>query len=103
MCGPTALDCDIWTAAIGADGYGRFYLTRDGMGLCVRPHRYALAVTRGLLAAEVLGCTSATTHSLGGSSVLRRLRAVAHDAGDRNEQSGTMLSPNNGEITPTGN
>ena len=32
-----------------------------------------------------------------------RLRAVAHDAGDRNEQSGTMLSPNNGEITPTGN
>lgn len=46
---------------------------------------------------------SATTISLGGSSVLRRLRAVAHDAGDRNEQSGTMLSPNNGEITPTGN
>ena len=48
-------------------------------------------------------CTNATTRSLGGSSVLRRLRAVAHDAGDRNEQSGTMLSPNNGEITPTGN
>ena len=48
-------------------------------------------------------CMNATTRSLGGSSVLRRLRAVAHDAGDRNEQSGTMLSPNNGEITPTGN
>jgi hypothetical protein len=28
VCGPTASDCDIWTGAIGADGYGRFYLTR---------------------------------------------------------------------------
>jgi hypothetical protein len=47
-------------------------------------------------------CMNATTRSLGGSSVLRRLRAVAHDAGDK-RASGTMLSPNNGEITPTGN
>src|SRR4051794_1549857 len=31
--GPTASDCDIWVAAIGADGYGRYYLTRQGMGL----------------------------------------------------------------------
>jgi hypothetical protein len=59
VCGPTASDCDIWTGAIGADGYGRFYLTRAGMGLCVRPHRYALALRCGLLAAGVLalhGC-----------------------------------------------
>ena len=42
--GPTASDCDIWISAIGADGYGRYYLTRQGMGLCVRPHRYALAM-----------------------------------------------------------
>jgi hypothetical protein len=32
-----------------------FYLTRGGMGLCVRPHRYALALRCGLLAAGVLG------------------------------------------------
>lgn len=54
VCGPTASDCDIWTGAIGADGYGRFYLTRAGMGLCVRPHRYALALSCGLVAAGVL-------------------------------------------------
>jgi hypothetical protein len=24
VCGPTASDCDVWTGAIGADGYGRF-------------------------------------------------------------------------------
>jgi hypothetical protein len=23
VCGPTPSDCDIWTGAIGADGYGR--------------------------------------------------------------------------------
>lgn len=55
VCGPAASDCNIWTGAIGADGYGRFYLTRQGMGLCVRPHRYALAMTGGALAAGVLG------------------------------------------------
>lgn len=54
--GPTDADCSIWTGAIGADGYGRFYLTRAGMGLCVRPHRYALALASGgELAAGVLG------------------------------------------------
>jgi hypothetical protein len=55
VCGPTASDCNIWTGAIGADGYGRYYLTRQGMGLCVRPHRYALAMDCGALAAGVLG------------------------------------------------
>lgn len=55
VCGPAASDCDIWTGAIGADGYGRFYLTRDGVGLCVRPHRYALAMACGAVAAGVLG------------------------------------------------
>ena len=55
VCGPTASDCNIWTGAIGADGYGRYYLTRQGMGLCVRPHRYALAMACGALAAGVLG------------------------------------------------
>ena len=54
VCGPTSSDCDIWTGAIGADGYGRFYLTRGGMGLCVRPHRYALALARGVIEAGML-------------------------------------------------
>jgi hypothetical protein len=55
VCGPMASDCDIWTGAIGADGYGRFYLTREGSGRCVRPHRYALAIVSGVVAAGVLG------------------------------------------------
>ena len=74
------------------------------MGLCVRPNRYALALATGsAVGADVFALRECDNPFLGGSSVLRRLRAVAHDAGDRNEQSGTMLSPNNGEITPTGN
>lgn len=31
------------------------YLTRAGSGLCVRPHRYALAVVSGVVAAGALG------------------------------------------------
>lgn len=54
VCGPTASDCDIRTGAIGADGYA-FYLTPDGVGSCVRPHRYALAIAGGSVAAAVLG------------------------------------------------
>lgn len=41
--GPAATDCDIWIGAIGGDGYGRFYITREGKGRCVRPNRFALA------------------------------------------------------------
>jgi hypothetical protein len=64
--GPTASDCDIWISAIGADGYGRYYLTRQGMGLCVRPHRYALAMAAGALAAGVLGLHECDNPFLGG-------------------------------------
>lgn len=48
VAGPTASDCAIWCGAIGADGYGRFYITRGGRGVCVRPHRYALALATGM-------------------------------------------------------
>jgi hypothetical protein len=57
VCGPTASDCNIWTGAIGADGYGRYYLTRQGMGLCA----HATLAMCGALAAGVLGYMSATT------------------------------------------
>ncbi|KWX19585.1 hypothetical protein AFM11_35160 [Mycolicibacterium wolinskyi] len=45
--GPRPEDCSIWVGAIGADGYGRFFITRAGMGFCVRPNRYALAMSTG--------------------------------------------------------
>jgi hypothetical protein len=49
---PTERDCDLWVAAIGPDGYEP---TRDGVGRCVRPNRYALALASGVpLAGEVL-------------------------------------------------
>jgi hypothetical protein len=35
-------DCDFFTGAVGTDGYGLLHLPR-GSGICVRPHRYALA------------------------------------------------------------
>ena len=43
--GPGPEDCDFFTGAIGTDGYGRFFIYRGGSGICVRPHRYALART----------------------------------------------------------
>jgi hypothetical protein len=55
VCRSTASDCDIWIGAIGADGYDRFYLAREGVGFCARPHRYALAVTGGSVAAGLPG------------------------------------------------
>jgi hypothetical protein len=55
VCGPDERDCAIWTGGIGADGYGRFFVTREGRGFCVRPNRYALALAAGTpLAADVL-------------------------------------------------
>ncbi|OKH72358.1 hypothetical protein EB72_21600 [Mycobacterium sp. SWH-M1] len=70
VCGPTASDCNIWTSAIGADGYGQLYLTRERSGLCVRPHRYALAIVSGVVAAGVLGlheCDNRVRQDLGGN------------------------------------
>ena len=55
VAGPGDEDCSIWIGSIGADGYGLFYITRQGRGLCVRPHRYALALATG----EPLGTTLA--------------------------------------------
>jgi hypothetical protein len=53
--GPREQDCSIFNAAIGGDGYGRFYIYRAGIGLCVRPNRYALARTLSEpLASDVL-------------------------------------------------
>jgi hypothetical protein len=43
--GPGPEDRDFFTGAIGADGYGRFFIYRGGSGICVRPHRHALART----------------------------------------------------------
>ena len=47
VAGPGDQNCNIWVGGIGADGYGRYFITRAGMGLCVRPNRYALALATG--------------------------------------------------------
>lgn len=52
--GPRDEDCSIWVGSIGADGYGRYFITRDGVGFCVRPNRYALALeSRTVLGGDV--------------------------------------------------
>jgi hypothetical protein len=48
VAGPDGESCSLWRGAIGTDSYGRFYITRDGVGRCVRPNRYALALASGL-------------------------------------------------------
>lgn len=44
--GPGPRDCWLWVGAIADDGYGRFWLNRNGHTQVVRPHRYALALAR---------------------------------------------------------
>lgn len=39
--GPRPNDCWIWTGAIADDGYGRFWITREGGQRALRPQRYA--------------------------------------------------------------
>lgn len=39
--GPAPEDCWIWVGAISDDGYGRFWIRRDGRQRAVRPSRYA--------------------------------------------------------------
>lgn len=39
--GPAPTDCWIWTGAIADDGYGRFWVTREGGQRALRPQRYA--------------------------------------------------------------
>jgi len=43
--GPGSQDCAIWCSAIGADGYGRFWLRRGGIRVMVRANRFALAAS----------------------------------------------------------
>jgi len=44
--GPQPDDCWLFTLAIGGDGYGRWWIRRDGRRIMVRSNRYALAVAR---------------------------------------------------------
>ena len=45
VAGPSDSDCAMWIGAIGDDGYGRFWIRRDGVPRVVRAHRYALAAS----------------------------------------------------------
>ncbi|MFV9455004.1 hypothetical protein ACNJ7E_16360 [Rhodococcus sp. NM-2] len=45
--GPRQTDCFLWRGSISDDGYGRFWIKRDGRQRVVRPHRYALAIELG--------------------------------------------------------
>jgi hypothetical protein len=45
--GPEVDDCWIWSGAISDDGYGRFWITRDGRQKVVRPQRYAFEEATG--------------------------------------------------------
>jgi hypothetical protein len=49
--GPGPADCWIFTRAIGGDGYGRWWVRRDGRRIMQRANRYALSVS---LKGEVL-------------------------------------------------
>ncbi len=46
--GPGAGACWIWCGALADDGYGRFWLNRNGVHRVVRPNRYALALAQHL-------------------------------------------------------
>ena len=47
--GPRETDCWLWArGAIGDDGYGRFWVSRDGQQRVLRPHRVAWALAEGV-------------------------------------------------------
>ena len=67
VAGPGERDCSIWIGSIGADGYGRYFITRAGVGFCVRPNRYALALaTESALGADVFALHECDNPFLGG-------------------------------------
>lgn len=45
--GPRETSCWLWVGAIGDDGYGRFWITREGRQRVLRPHRVACALAQG--------------------------------------------------------
>ncbi|MBD8104750.1 hypothetical protein [Plantibacter sp. CFBP 8775] len=47
--GPTVRDCWFWVGAISGDGYGRFWIRRDGSQRAVRPHHYAYELAHGIV------------------------------------------------------
>jgi hypothetical protein len=60
MRGPDPRDCAIWVGAISTDGYGRFWIKREGRQRAVRPHRYAAALVLGI----VLGPDDVVEHEV---------------------------------------
>jgi hypothetical protein len=83
--GPGFDDCDFFVGAIGTDGYGRFFIYRGGSGICVRPHRYALARALGSpLASDEFGlheCDMPLCVKVCGADAPRR-HVVIGDQGD---------------------
>lgn len=47
--GPRPRDCWLWSGAVGDDGYGRFWIRRDGHPAMLRAHRYAYETVHGAL------------------------------------------------------
>jgi hypothetical protein len=71
--GPRPSDCWIWTGAIADDGYGRFWVRRDGRQRALRPQRFAWEQATGnqlqpgvvlLHACDVPICVHATADEL---------------------------------------
>jgi hypothetical protein len=58
--GPDPRDCALWLGAIANDGYGRFWIMREGRQRVVRPHRYAVALVMGI----VLGPDDVVEHEV---------------------------------------
>jgi hypothetical protein len=46
--GPAETSCWLWRKALGDDGYGRFWVLRDGRQRVLRPHRVAWALAEGV-------------------------------------------------------
>jgi hypothetical protein len=82
--GPREEECSIWTGSIGPDGYGGYYITREGMRFCVRPNRYALALNSGeVLSADVFALHECDIPFLGG---FQRVAAASRGGGCPREQ-----------------
>ena len=84
-----------------------FYLTRDGMGFCVRTHRYALAIAGGSVAAGVLGlheCDNPVCVKIADATAPRcsRVRFPGRQHGADGADGSRGWSPCGATLRPTG-
>jgi hypothetical protein len=74
------VDCNIWIGSVGVDGFGRYSITRVGMGLCVRPNRYGLQLATSRIVLALRECGNPVSVEVTGQDRRACLRWQVHNS-----------------------